>query len=213
MQIFNQEHIYYRSASSNTSVLRNKNMSKAVKHSLNPLFKTLRDRKKTILLIIGVAAITLSISIIIPVLLDATVHFKFPSIGTIRTIGVKAFYDPNLQNITTQIQWGTSYPGSTKNITLYIESTSNTNTQLHVQTGNWTFFNSTDAIVSGPGNITQYLTLTWNYNGTTLNPGQQIPVTLTLSVTESSTFTQFLIDNKVTSFSFDIVISATEQTD
>jgi hypothetical protein len=41
---------------------------------------------------------------------------------------------------------------------------------------------------------------------------QTIPLTLTLSVANSPTFIHFLMDNKVTSFSFDIIISAIEQT-
>jgi len=164
-------------------------MLRVVQSILDSLIKPLRHQQKTILLVVGVAAITLSLSIIIPLLIDTTIHFNFPSIGTIHTIGVKAYNDPYLQNQTTQVQWGTTYPGSTTNVTLYLKSTSNTKTTLHLQTGNWTFLNSTNAIVSGPDNTTPYLSLTWNYNGTTVNPGQAIPVTLTLSVTESPTFT------------------------
>lgn len=151
----------------------------------------------------------MSLSIIIPAILDATTHVNFQSIGTIRTIGVRAYYDPNLQNVTTQIQWGTIYPGSSTNITLYVRSLSSTQTELHLQTANWTFFNSTNAIVSGSSNTTSYLSLTWNYTNASISPSQVIPVTLTLSAADSQTFTQFLIDNKVTGFSFDIIISAT----
>ena len=196
-----------------TPAFERKAMPRTAQNPLDSLIKTLRHQKKTILLVAGVAAITLSFSIIIPILLDTTTHFNFPSVGTIRTIGVKAYYDPTFQNQTTQIQWGTTYPGSTTNATLYIKSTSNTQTTLHLQTGNWTFLNSTSAIVSGPDNTTPYLNLTWNYNGTTISPSQAIPVTFTLSVTESQTFMQFLVDNNVTSFSFDITISATEHTE
>ena len=188
-------------------------MPRTAQNPRDSLIKPLRHHKKTVLLTVGVAAITLSLSIIVPILLDTTTHFNFPSIGTIRTIGVKAYYDPSLQNQTTQIQWGTTYPGSTTNATLYIKSTSNTKTTLHLQTANWTFRNYTDAIVPGPDNATPYLNLTWNYNGTTISPSQTIPVILALSVTDSQTFTQFLVDNNVTSFSFDIIISATEQID
>jgi hypothetical protein len=148
----------------------------------------------------------------IPPLLDVTTHVNFPSIGTIRTIGVKAYNDSNLQNIITQIMWGATYLGSIINVTLYVKSVSNTETTLDLQTANWTFLNSTNAIVSGPNKTTQYLNLTWNYNNTVINPGEAIPVTLTLSVTDSPTFTQFLINNNVTSFSFDIVVRATEKT-
>lgn len=188
-------------------------MSKTAKSPHDSFITSLRHSKKTILLIAGVAAITMSLSIIVPILLDATTHMSFPSIGTIRTIGVKAYYDANLQNETTQVQWGTTYPGSSTNIAIFLKSTSNTKTKLHLQTGNWAFLNTTNAIVSGPDNTTPYLNLTWNYNSTTIDSGQTISVTLTLTVADSPTFTQFLVNNSVTNFRFDIVISATEQID
>jgi hypothetical protein len=96
-------------------------------------------------------------------------------------------------------------------VTLYVESISNVQTKLSLQTANWTFFNSANEVVSGPNETTPYLNLTWNYNNASISPGQIIPITLTLSVTDSPTFINFLADNRVTGFSFDITISATEQ--
>jgi hypothetical protein len=187
-------------------------LSGTAENSLDTFIKSIRQQKRTILLIASVAAITLSLSIIIPMMLSTTTHLNLPSIGTIRTIGVKAYYDPTLKNVTTQIQWGKMYPGWVTNVTLYMKSVSNVQTQLRLQTANWTFYNGTNAVVSGPSNVTQYLNLTWNYTGTALSPSQVIPVNLTLSVAESPTFVQFLIHNRVTSFSFDIIIAAVEQT-
>jgi hypothetical protein len=187
-------------------------LPRTAENPLDTFIKSLRHQKKTILLIVGVAAITLSLSIIIPMLIDMTTHLNLPSVGMVYTIGVKAYYDPGLKNITTQIQWGKTYPGSSINKTLYIKSISNVQTQLHLQTANWTLLNSTNAIVSGPSPTTPYLNLTWNYDNKTIIPGKVIHVTLTLSVADSQTFVQFLVDNKVTSFRFDIVIDAVEQT-
>ncbi|HML02439.1 MAG TPA: hypothetical protein VK487_03590 [Candidatus Bathyarchaeia archaeon] len=186
-------------------------MPGTAKKPLNSVIKSLPDQKRTILLIVGVAAIALSLSLIVPALLDTTSHLNFISMGNIRTIGVSAFYDSNFQNETTNIQWGTIYSGSLNNVTLYLKSTSNAETILHLQAANWTFLNSSNPIVSGPNQTTPYLNLTWNYNNTTIVPGQAIPITLTLSVTDSPAFTQFLLNNDVTGFSFDIVISAIEQ--
>jgi hypothetical protein len=186
--------------------------SGTAKRPLNLLIKSPSHQTRTILLIVGVAAITLSLSIIIPALLDVTTRLNFPSIGTIRTIGVKAYNNANMQNETTQIQWGKVYTGSSTNVTLYLKSTSNIKTVLYLQTANWTLFNSTEATISGPNSTTPYLNLTWNYNNTAINPGQTIPVTLTLSVANSLTFTQFLVTKEVRYFSFDIIITAEEQT-
>jgi hypothetical protein len=54
------------------------------------------------------------------------------------------------------------------------------------------------------------MNLTWDYNNTTVNPKQTVPVKLTLSIDNSDNFIWFLINNNVTEFSFDIMISANE---
>jgi hypothetical protein len=135
-------------------------LSRTAENPLDSFIKSLHQQKKTILLIVSVAAITLSLSIMIPMLIDTTTHLNLPSVGTMYTIGIKAYYDPDLQNITTQIQWGKTYPGSSTNVTLYIKSISNIQTRLQLQTAKWTFLNSTNAIVLGPSNVMPYLNLT-----------------------------------------------------
>jgi hypothetical protein len=87
---------------------------------------------------------------------------------------------------------------------------SNIKIRLQLQTANWTFLSSNGTIVSGPANSTNYMSLTWNYNNETVNPGQTVQVTLTLSTGNSPNFIGFLIDNKVNEFSFDITISTSE---
>ena len=102
------------------------------------------------------------------------------------------------------------YPGNSNNVTLYLQSVSNVKTTLELQTTNWTLLNSNGTIVSGPSNSTNYMNLTWDYNNTTVNPKQTVPVTLTLAIDNSDNFIWFLINNNVTQFSFDIIISANE---
>jgi hypothetical protein len=46
------------------------------------------------------------------------------------------------------------------------------------------------------------------YNGTQINPGEIIQVTLTLSASSSHDFVHYLIANNVKNFSFDIIIAA-----
>jgi hypothetical protein len=48
----------------------------------------------------------------------------------------------------------------------------------------------------------------WNYNGTLLSPAQEILVTVTLEVASDGDFIDFLIENEVTAFGFDITIFA-----
>ena len=123
-----------------------------------------------------------------------------PKPRTIKTLGVEAYWDKNLENKTETINWGTIWPISSKNFTLYLRSISNTETTLLLNSTNW-----------NPANISEYMNLSWNYNGTILHPSETIQVTLTLTTSSSNTFLLYLITNDVTDFNFDINISASEQ--
>jgi len=157
----------------------------------------LRSSKRTILLILLVAVITIALSTTISILSQSITTLKFPSLGTIKTLGVEAYWDRNLENKTETIKWGTISPESSKNVTLYLRSISTTETTLHLNTTNW-----------NPTNISEYMNLKWNYNGTILHPGETIQVTLTLTASSSKTFILYLITNDVKEFGFDIIITA-----
>jgi hypothetical protein len=171
----------------------------------------LRLHKKTIVLIVTVAAITLVVSGAISVILDDRNNISLPSIGYIHTVGVKAFWDLALQNQTATIQWGTVYTGSSYNITLYLQSTSNVQTILGLATTNWTYTNANNTIVSGPAESTPYINLTWNYNNETLEPNETIQTTLTLTTDGSPNFVLFLVNNSIKQFAMDITIRANEK--
>ena len=157
----------------------------------------LRSSKKTILLILIVAVASIMITTAISILLSKIYHLNFPSLGTIKTIGVEAYWDPNRENKTETIDWGTIWPGSSKNVTFYIRSVSNFEATLNLNATNW-----------NPANISDYMNLSWDYNGTTIRPSEIIQVTLTLSASPSNSFIQYLIANDVKNFNFDIVIAA-----
>jgi hypothetical protein len=164
-----------------------------------------------VLLILTVAAITLLISALISIWLSKFHNLHIPSVGTIHTLGVKAYWDSDLNNETKEIQWGTVYPGSLNNVTVYLQSICNVNATLELTPVNWTFNNSKNAIVLGPTNNTSYMSLIWNYDNSTVTPAQILQVTLTLQVENSLDFTWFLINNNVKTFSFDIIIRANEK--
>ena len=165
----------------------------------NFFFTFLRQHKKTLLLIFIVSTATVLISSAISILLSDFHNLTLPTIGNIKTIGVEAYWDPNCENKTETIDWNTLWPGTTKNVTLYIRSVSNVKTTLHLHTSNIT-----------PPNISEYLNLSWNYDGTTLNPNEIIQVTLFLSASDDKSFSQYLIANDVTEFNIDIHIVAYE---
>ena len=108
--------------------------------------------------------------------------------GVIRTVGLKAFIDPDLTVEATTINWGHISPGDNSSVTLYLKSTSTIPAELTFSTENWQ-----------PSAAQQFFTLTWNYNHQPLNPGQVVPVTFTLRVSENVT--------GVTTFTFDLLIT------
>jgi len=174
-------------------------MHRNMKDTFISFIEFLRSSKTTILFIIITAVITIAISAIISLWLSSINNIYVPSLGTIKTLGVEAYWDKNLENKTETINWGTIWPGSSKNFTLYLRSISNTETTLLLNATNW-----------NPANISNYMNLTWSYDGTPLNPGEVIQLTLTLSASPSDSFIQYLIANDVKDFSFDIVIVASE---
>lgn len=171
-----------------------------MKAAFNSLVKFLRSSKRKILVIIITAVITIAISAIISLWLSSINNIYVPSLGTIKTLGVEAYWDKNLENKTETISWGTIWPGSSKNFTLYLRSISNTETTLLLNATNW-----------NPANISEYMNLSWNYNETILHPSETIQVTLILTTSSSNEFISYLINNDVKEFSFDIIISTLEQ--
>ena len=173
--------------------------SKKVKDALNSFISFLLSSKRIILLIIITAIITIIISATISMWLSRTLHFNVPSLGTIKTLGVEAYWNRNLENKTEIIDWGTIHVGSSRNVTFYLRSICNVETTLYLNATNW-----------NPANISNYMSLSWNYNGTIIHPGEIIQVTLTLSASSSDAFLVYLITNDVRQFSLDIIIGTSE---
>lgn len=163
------------------------------------LITFLRSFKKTILLVIIVAVVSITVSSLIAMHLSSFSNFSVPSFGTIKTIGVEVYWDSNLSNKTERIDWGTSLPGSTKNVTLYIQSASNLEVTLNLSIDNWQ-----------PDDLADYLNIFWDYNGTSLAPDESTPVTLSMSTSSSTSMVRYLIENNVQNFNFDIHFVAVE---
>jgi len=174
-------------------------VTKNIRRFLTSLIEFLRRSKKTVLLILIVAVVSVAITTEISILLSKINNLHLPSLGTIKTIGVEAYWGLNLENKTETIDWGTISPGSSTNRTFYIRSVSNFEATLNLDTTSW-----------NPANISDYISLSWSYDGTSLNPGETVQVTLTLSASSSSSFINYLIANDVKDFNFDIVITASE---
>jgi len=185
-------------------------MKKLVKRLFTTFIKFLDRSKKTIFLILIVAAMTITLTSAISIWLSRVNHLYIPSLGNIRTYGVEA-YEGNIATIDGKqhIDWGTTYPGTLTNRSFYLRSKSNTETTLNLETANWTFQDSDGKNVTEPTN--SYINLTWNYTNTPISPNEEIYVTLTLQASNSDSFINYLITNDVTEFSFDICIYASKE--
>jgi hypothetical protein len=156
------------------------------------------------------AIVALLLSAVFSVWLSRIDDLRFPSVGTIRTAGVEAYWDEELLNQTTAIPWGTIHPWSSQNATLSLRSTSNVQITLRITTANWTLRNSDNSIVFGPADSTSYMNMMFDYNGSVLNPNEVIKTTFALHLTNSLDFIEFLVEKDVQQFSFEIDIKAIE---
>jgi len=118
----------------------------------------------------------------------------FTSIGSrgdIDAINVGVYWDGNCSDTVSFIDWGNVEPESVKNVSLFIRNEGTVAADLFLSTDNWS-----------PSNASEFVTLTWDYNGQTLDLFEIVPITLTLQVSPSV--------SGIKSFSFDIIIGATD---
>lgn len=110
--------------------------------------------------------------------------------GAVKGIGVGIYWNSACTNRTSSINWGIFDHGSNKTVTVYVRNEGNSAATLTRATQNW-----------NPSTASSYMTLTWNYAGQTLSVNQVLQIRLTLAVSSAV--------SGITSFSFDIVITAT----
>lgn len=169
-----------------------------------------------ILLAVIVSGATLVISTFVSIWLSNFYNLRFPSLGTIRVIGVKAYGGDitSLPDGSQYIDWGTVYPRMPINRSFYIESESNmpvTIILLDITSANVTFQNSEGENIIDDLPIPKPIVLTSNFNNTILQPREKIYAIVTLTLSSDSEFLEFLIEKDVAKFNFEMVIIATEQ--
>ena len=104
---------------------------------------------------------------------NSRVNRQLPSSGNIAAINVGIYSDFACSQKLESLDWGDIAPGELVNKTIYLKNTGNTMITLSMTANNW---NPPDA--NGP------ITLTWNQEGTELNPSEVMNATLTLTVKE-----------------------------
>jgi len=140
--------------------------------------------KKQALVVATAVAIAV---IVVAVVLYA--QYRIRGHGTIKVVGVGVYTDAGCTIICSEIDWGVLAPGELKKVGLYIKNPGNVPINLTLSTENWT-----------PVTAEAYLSISWNYTGQTLIPGEVTAVDVSMSVSPDIT--------GITDFSQDIVITA-----
>jgi len=156
---------------------------------------------------------TILLNVVVSIWLSCFHDLHILSLGTIKVIDVKV-YDGDIivtQDQKQYIDWGTVHPGLPVNRSLYIKSQSNVPITLNVSIINLRLLNSDGEDVTDKLLVKEPLSLTWNYSGAPLNPGQEIYVILTIRASTDPQFYEYLMYNNVQEFRFDISIIAKEQ--
>ena len=113
------------------------------------------------------------------------------SMGTLNlSAGIGVYEDSSFSNAMTAINWGTLEPGSAQTHSVYIRNEGGLDLTLSMSTSNWS-----------PSSASNYLTLTWNYDGQPVNASEYVSVSLTLTVSPDAA--------GITSFSFEVNIVGT----
>ncbi|MFQ5866030.1 MAG: hypothetical protein ACE5IW_12455 [bacterium] len=107
--------------------------------------------------------------------------------AAIKAVGVGVYQDPTLTVPLTEINWGILEPREEKNYTAYIENESNVPIMLVLTTDNWS-----------PVNASNFIALTWDYDGKSVAVGGFVEAIFTLVVDPAI--------SGIDVFSFDIVI-------
>jgi len=111
-------------------------------------------------------------------------------VGEVKEIGIGVYWEKNCVEPVSYIDWGGIAPRSSKDITVFMRNEGNTPITLSIYTSNW-----------NPSETADFVDLTWNHTGETIEPQQVLPVTLSLHVD---------VDIKgISAFSFDAIIGAT----
>jgi hypothetical protein len=114
-----------------------------------------------------------------------------PSSGTVTTVNVGVYTDSGCTENCTSISWGTMYPGNSTSVTVYVKNTGTKQITLSMTAISW-----------APEDADDYLTLSWDQQGTVLDADDSVSAELTLTADPDT--------GDLADFSFDIIITGAE---
>ena len=185
------------------------NVFEKIATQLHSFYCFLKASYKTLVLVAIVAVISVASTSLVSIMLShSDDEIYLPSLGTIKTVEVETYWDPNGENRRENLTWNEikiekldwdEIKTETVNTTVYVKSVSNFRVTLNIFLTDW-----------NPVEISDYLTISWDYNGTILNPGEIIPVTMTLSASSSDAFINYIVQNEIKRFDVAIHIVASD---
>jgi hypothetical protein len=159
---------------------------------------------KTVLLTIVVVVYTMTLTTLAATLLTRNHNLHLPSFGTIYTIGYEIYGgDIIIKDGYPALDWGTTNVGNSTNRSFYLRSTSNIPTIPKLNITDWSF---TSSDMPAPLPAANKINVTWNLNDTPIEPDQEVYVTTKLEIQIDPDFIKYLVDNRVTQFSFNMTI-------
>jgi len=150
-----------------------------------PLFSLIKRNRKLLIYFV----IFLSLSMVIYAY--ASMHLFSTTIqsrGTVKTLGVGIYWDEACSLPVSFLDWGIVEPNAQRNMTFFVRNEGNVPGIVSLSAVNW-----------DPPSASGYMTLSWDYLGKILEPGEVILVTLTLFISPD-------IQGVIT-FNFETVIS------
>ena len=137
--------------------------------------------------------VLLASALITALFLSLVSFYVGPSTGVsaVDAVSVGVYWDRDCTSPVESIDWGNPSPGSSTMASIFVRNEADADVHLSLNTTGWK-----------PTHASESIFLDWNYTRGPLRPEESVHTTLSLSISPQIT--------DVTDFSFDIVISATE---
>lgn len=103
-----------------------------------------------------------------------TMAFNVVASASVITVGIGVYWDIDCIDSVSHVDWGSVKRGIGKNIIVFVRNEGNVDITLFLSTSNW-----------NPPEAADYITLSWNYSGDSLEESEVVPVTLSLYVSAS----------------------------
>jgi hypothetical protein len=160
---------------------------------------------KTVMIIIVVAVYTIVLTSLVVAIIDGNNPFRMPTIGNIITTGYEAHGgDIQTTGLNQTLDWGTINVGASTNRSFILKNKSNIITTPQLNATDWIFKDQRGQQVDPP--TVNNINVNWTLNNTPLDPNEEVNVTITLTIRFDPTFIDYVINNNVTTFGFDIII-------